>query len=99
MGTAETTGPEAPGDVRRSIPVNLGIDNVDRDRLEAAIEFTRFDRMRDLEDRHGFPERSSKAERFFRRGTVDGWRDELDPTLAGQIADTHHEQMQYFGYV
>lgn len=76
----------------------LGVPELDTERLEAAIEFTSFERMQELEDKHGFGEKSNKAERFFRRGDPMGWKDELDRGLQNRIADQHHEMMQQFDY-
>lgn len=82
-----------------SILEHLEVPKIDPERVKAAVEFTRFDRMRDLEERHGFGEKSSKQERFFRRGRVDAWREDLDGSLARQIEEDHGEIMERFGYL
>lgn len=63
-----------------------------------AVAATRFDALRTAEERHGFGERSGKAERFFRRGVAGGWRDTLSPAQAARIEDDHAGVMARLGY-
>lgn len=72
---------------------------VDDDVLAHAVEATRFEVLRDEEQRHGFRGRPHKAERFFRRGQAGGWRDELSADQAARIQAEHGEIMRRLGYV
>lgn len=69
-----------------------------RDRLDAAIEATAFDRLQKMEERNGFPERPFGASRFFRRGIAGGWRDELSPDQVNRLLKVHGPMMERFGY-
>lgn len=77
----------------------LGIEEVESDRLEMAVEGTSFDKMQEAEEEHGFPERSQHQDRFFRKGEAGGWQDELPEELAGQIAEDHGEVMERVGFL
>ncbi len=70
-----------------------------QDRLERAIKFSSFEMLRKLEEQKGFKERSESAERFFREGRKDQWREKLSEAQVRRIVDAHREQMQRFGYV
>ena len=76
----------------------LGL-NPPTDRLARAVEFSSFDTLRKLEDERGFRERSKSAERFFRAGRKDQWREKLSEAQVGRIVAEHREQMARFGYV
>jgi hypothetical protein len=69
-----------------------------RDEIERAIEWSRFERLQAQEGETGFREKPSSLERFFRRGVVDGWRDELTEDQARRIVADHAEMMRRVGY-
>lgn len=73
--------------------------DAEADDVAAAAEIVRFDRLRAQEEESGFPERSQEADRFFRRGEVGAWRDELAPELAERIEIDHGEVMRRLGYL
>lgn len=77
----------------------LGVEEVDEEKLEDAIEACRFDRLQEVEERVGFPEKSDHADKFFRRGETDGWKDELDDELVQQIEEDHADIMEEMGYL
>jgi hypothetical protein len=66
--------------------------------LEAAVASVRFERLAAAEGREGFRERSSRAQRFFRRGRAGGWRDELPAPLAARLETELAEAMSLWGY-
>jgi hypothetical protein len=70
-----------------------------RDRLERAIARSSFKVLQEKERRHGFKEKSEKAERFFRDGTSGQWRKALTKEQVARVAAAHSEQMQRFGYL
>lgn len=70
-----------------------------RQRLLRAVRNSSFDVMRRQEERHGFNERSAHQERFFRRGTAGGWKEELTDEQVRRICEAHGEQMKRFGYM
>jgi hypothetical protein len=75
----------------------LGL-KVSRERLDRAIRLCSFKVLREQEQRHGFRERSSSSERFFRSGKAGQWRSVLQPAQVDAIVASHREQMARFGY-
>jgi aryl sulfotransferase len=71
----------------------------DDSRIGDALEAARFDRLREEEERVGFVERSSKAERFFREGRVGGWRGRLTAEQALRITADHGAMMRRLDYL
>ena len=70
-----------------------------RQRLLQAIRNSSFKAMRSQEDRRGFVERSPNQEKFFRRGTAGGWKEELTEEQVERVCSTHRVQMERFGYL
>jgi sulfotransferase family protein len=70
-----------------------------RERLERAIARSSFKVLQDKERRHGFKEKSEKAERFFREGRAGQWRKLLGPEQIDRVVSAHSHQMQRFGYL
>ncbi|HWT97224.1 MAG TPA: sulfotransferase domain-containing protein [Terriglobales bacterium] len=70
----------------------------DVDRLTRAIENSSFDKLRDQEDKQGFKERPAKAERFFRSGKANQWREVLTGAQIDKVVNTHRDQMKRWGY-
>ena len=74
---------------------------VDESRLDAAIEATRFDKLKQAEDAQqvrGFAENSLKQTRFFRTGKAGKWREILTRKQAREIEAAFREEMIRFGY-
>jgi hypothetical protein len=69
------------------------------DQLADAIDRSSFERLREQEEKEGFRERPEKAERFFREGRAEQWKEVLTPQQIQRIIDAHGEQMQRFGYL
>ena len=71
-----------------------------RAQLRRAIELSRFDRLRGLEDRDGFAERPQRSDdAFFREGRAGQWRDKLTEEQVARIVATHGPLMKRFGYL
>lgn len=68
------------------------------DRLARAIENSSFGKLRSQEDQHGFKERPEKAERFFRTGKANQWREVLTQTQIDRVVEAHRDQMKRWGY-
>ena len=64
----------------------------------SAVASARFDRLQSQEAGDGFRERPVGINQFFRRGVAGGWREELAPALAQQIATDHQLMMDRLGY-
>lgn len=74
-----------------------GLD-ADARALDRAIEASRFDRLRGLEDLARFQETPRKTPRFFRAGRTGGWRSALTPEQAARIVARHRTMMLRLGY-
>lgn len=77
----------------------LGVGEVNGERVEWAVEVCRFDRLQEMEEKAGFPEKSEHQDRFFRKGKAGGWQDELPSEVARKIEDDHSEMMERLGYL
>jgi hypothetical protein len=75
----------------------LGL-NPPRARLERAVERSSFKALRAQEDKKGFKEKSPHAQKFFREGRANQWRDLLTQSQVDKVVDTNKEMMQRFGY-
>lgn len=69
------------------------------DELALAIKRSSFESLRDQEGESGFKEKPEHAERFFREGRADQWKDVLTPQQVDAIINAHGEQMKRFGYL
>lgn len=71
----------------------------DEARLDRAIRHSSFEVLKAQETQHGFQEKPSNAEAFFREGRLDQWQEKLTPEQVMRIVASHREQMERFGYV
>jgi len=69
------------------------------EQLADAIDRSSFERLREQEEKAGFKERPDEAERFFRDGRADQWKEVLTPAQIARIVEAHKEQMERFGYL
>jgi hypothetical protein len=79
--------------------LNFAAMPFDPSRLAAAVDATRFDRLRDLEQADGFRERPRGVDSFFREGRVGAWRENLSPRLVERIIADHAVEMRRQGYL
>ncbi len=75
-----------------------GLDHT-RDQIQKALDFSSFDRVQQQEDAEGFKEKSPASSRFFRKGQVGSWREELSEKQVQQIVQDHRNVMRRFGYL
>jgi aryl sulfotransferase len=71
----------------------------DKQDVCATLDATRFERLREEEDRHGFREKNNAANRFFRDGRVGAWRDHLCAAQVEKILSRHWATMERLGYL
>lgn len=71
----------------------------ERMRLEKAIAFSSFDRLRGQEAASGFREKPRQAARFFRKGAIGSWQDQLTADQSARIIADHQDVMRRFGYL
>jgi hypothetical protein len=69
-----------------------------RAELEAAIEASSFENLKEQEDRSGFKEKPKNAERFFRSGKSGEWRQMLSEAQIEAIVSFNRAEMERFGY-
>ena len=69
-----------------------------RAEVAQAVEKTDFAKLQKQEEERGFAE-AAQGQRFFRKGEIDSWRDELSDDQAKQIIRDHAFQMNRFGYI
>jgi Sulfotransferase domain len=67
--------------------------------LGVAIKRSSFESLRDQEDKSGFQEKSLHADRFFREGRADQWKNILTPQQIDAVVKAHGESMKRFGYL
>ena len=73
--------------------------NVDLNRVEKAVEFSSFERLRTQETAHGFKEKQPTAKSFFRQGRAGSWREILTEAQISQLITDHQIMMCRFGYL
>ena len=73
--------------------------NPTADELALAIKRSSFESLRDQEDKVSFQEKPKHADRFFREGRADQWKDTLTQQQVDAVVKVHREQMQRFGYL
>jgi hypothetical protein len=73
--------------------------NPTADELALATTRSSFESLKDQEEKQGFQEKPKHADRFFREGRADQWKDVLTPPQVDRIVKDHSEQMARFGYL
>ncbi len=68
------------------------------EQIARALELCRLEELQRQEQRAGFGEKSTKHERFFRKGQPGEWREVLTPAQVEQILHHHGPTMERLGY-
>jgi len=68
-------------------------------RVRRAMNNSVFDKLRKQEDRNGFHECPASVDKFFRSGSVGGWREYLTEKQSDRIVSDHGEVMEKLGYI
>ena len=71
--------------------------NIDQNRISKAVEETAFHKLQKLENREGFIEVGKG--KFFRKGKVGEWKENLDPKLTKKIEDHFRKEMMELNYL
>lgn len=71
----------------------------DRERLKRAIRHSSFRVLAEQERKSGFVERSRNADRFFRKGGIGTYRQELSDDLVAMLVERHRPMMTELGYL
>lgn len=69
------------------------------EQIMKALVFSRFEIVRQQEESEGFHEKSAASNRFFRKGEIGSWREELNEEQIQRIVSDHRAVMQRFGYL
>lgn len=68
-------------------------------RVQRAVEFSRFEELQAQEQKTYFRERPSRAPNFFRQGKAGAWRDILSAEQVAALVQAHGDVMRQFGYL
>ena len=89
---------KSPGKTFSSVLDFLKIPK-EKERLKRAIRHSSFKVLAGQERKAGFIERPRNADRFFRKGAVGTWRQELAPEQVEMIVHCHKDMMSELGYL
>jgi len=67
--------------------------------IEKALSLCTFEELQRQERENGFHEKSPSSEMFFRKGEVDGWREELSDMQVARVILDHRSVMARFEYL
>lgn len=70
-----------------------------KQKIEAAIEQSAFEKLKAMEDEQGFKEKASHVKAFFRKGEAGDWQGKLTELQINQIIDANREMMLKLGYL
>ncbi|MDF5691007.1 sulfotransferase domain-containing protein [Aquirufa aurantiipilula] len=66
--------------------------------IKAAIEATRFEKLKKQELEYGFVEKPISSKRFFNKGEIGQWREQLSKEQIHKIKQFNEPMMREFGY-
>ncbi len=69
------------------------------EQIAEAIDLSSFRRLSEIEKGSNFRERSQNAERFFRVGKADQWKEKLSEEQVGRLVAANYRMMSRFGYL
>lgn len=72
---------------------------IDKDRIHRAVEQTSFERLKKQEEESGFDEFKGRQTKFFRRGIIGSYKDELNPKCCELIEKNCEDIMKIFKYI
>jgi hypothetical protein len=69
------------------------------DKLNQAIQLSKFDKLQQDENTIGFMDKPPKLKNFFRKGIIGDWQNTLTDIQVRRIIQDHGDVMQTFGYL
>ena len=82
----------------RKVVNALELNKTDEE-IQKAIEATKFDKVKKVEQEKGFKEKPTKTKEFFRKGQTGGWRTEITEEQAQILVDRHFYTLLELGYI
>lgn len=73
-------------------------EDVEHERLDAAVSAAAFSNLQRLEKEAGFREKPPQAPCFFRSGVTDSWRQLLNPDQIERVRNDHETMMRRLNY-
>lgn len=70
-----------------------------KEEVAEALDKSKIEKLQKQEDEYGFNEKTHRAKRFFRKGVVGSWRDDLSEDQAQRIIDQHRPLMEKYNYI
>ena len=89
---------EEPENVLISIIKHFDMPELGPERIQFAVDATKFDKLQKQEKKHGFKERVGN-DLFFRRGEAGQWKEGLGMKELKLIENKHRQMMEFFKYV
>lgn len=72
--------------------------NVDEEQIKRSVDHTRFDRLKEQEEKSGFQSNPSPSTQFFRKGQALAWKEAMTPKQVDTVYKYHEEVMATHGY-
>lgn len=73
--------------------------HVEEDVFQKAINASKFNVLKNTEEKEGFIEKPIKMKSFFREGKSGSWKNIVNDYQLNELVDNHHIQMKRFGYI
>jgi len=89
---------EKPYETFGGIIKGLGLVERGEAAIRKAVQEVEFSKLKQREQKEGFSESEHKGDRFFRKGKIGSWREELTQEQAERIEEDHSEVMNKLGY-
>lgn len=74
-------------------------EKIESDILLKVVKNCSFQKLAENEQSYGFNETPPTSKRFFRKGSVDSWKEELSPSQILKVIEHHEEIMDQLGYL
>ena len=73
--------------------------SINKNKLSNSIKSIYFDRLKSMENKIGFVEKSKKSNHFFRKGQLNEWENSLEDELKRKIIINFKKEMTYLKYI
>lgn len=73
--------------------------NASKDIIQLALKKSSFDKLQEMEKKHGFKEHKNSSVTFFWKGKIGNWRNYLSNTQKNKLIKYHARTMEKLGYL